>query len=105
MKTNIELMDQLRETVTINIHKKEFEDLIKRILKLDREEQREALLKDIELYEKDLQTHIEKTHDTESYEMTDGELARLIMEKSLLLLKEIKQLLKKKGEGEVLDSV
>lgn len=51
--------------------------------------------KKIDWYDKDLLEHIAKTHDTEKAMMTDGQLAREVMGKGRLLLKRIKQDLKK----------
>ena len=57
-------------------------------------EERNRILKLIDWYYNDLQKQIDKTHETERYEISDGEMAKIIMEKAQFLLKEIKQKIK-----------
>lgn len=61
--------------------------------------QTKAIAEMIEWYYNDLQKAINKTHDTEKYEITDGKMAKIIMEKGKLLLKEIFQKINGKEDG------
>ena len=45
----------------------------------------------IDWYNNDLQEHIEKAYDGETLKITEGEMAREVMKKGKLLLKELKQ--------------
>ena len=57
----------------------------------------QEILSEIEGIEKDLDKHINKTYKTETYNIDDGELARIVMEKGKILIRVIKEIIKAKA--------